>query len=54
MFSGLNLELVRSLDIYEFVEEGTNIGMTAFAEARDLDDTIMGAFMGGLFVSPCK
>ena len=54
MSSGIELKNVRSLTIYKFIEEGVNIGMTAFAEASDQKGDMMGSFMGGFFVSPCK
>jgi hypothetical protein len=54
MSSGIDLKKVRSITVYHFVEEGVNIGMLAIAEARDQDGKVMGSFMGGFLVAPCK
>ncbi len=54
MSSGIDLKAIHIIDIYKFIEENVNIGITAFAEASDIEGKIMGSFMGGFFVSPCK
>ncbi len=54
MPSGVNLTKASSITVYRFVEEGVNIGMTAFAEVRDEAGQSLGSCMGGFFVAPCK
>ena len=54
MPSGIKLKEIREVTINEFVEQAANIGITAFAEAKDSKGKDLGSFMGGFLVSACK
>lgn len=51
--AGLDLSKVRSAKMYT-VGEMTNMGSTTIVEAKDADDKVLGSFLGGFLVSPCK
>ena len=54
MFStGIDLKKVRSAKVYT-VGESTNLGTSAIVEAKDKNGKILGSFVGGFLVSPCK
>lgn len=51
--SGINLKKVRSAKVYIFGKE-TNMGISAIVEARDANGKLLGSYVGGFVVSPCK
>ncbi len=53
MSSGIELEKVRSARTFTF-GEATNMGSTTVVEALDENGTLLGSFLGGFIVTPCK
>lgn len=51
--SGIDLKAVRSAKVYSFGDEG-DIGMTSIVEAKDEKGKVLGSFLGGFVVTPCK
>lgn len=51
--SGINLSKVRAAKVFT-IGEVTNMGGTAIIEARDARGKLLGSFLGGFLVSPCK
>ncbi len=51
--SGIVLSKVRSAKVYT-IGETTNMGGTAIVEARDGKRKLLGSYLGGFLVSPCK
>ena len=52
--AGLDLSQVRSVKVFQIVDEEVNIGMTAIVEAKDAQGKTLGSFLGGFLVSPCR
>lgn len=55
--SGILLANVRSVRAYligEPEDEIANVGVTAIVEAKDARSRVLGSFLGGLTVSPCR
>ena len=53
MNSGIELEKVRSARTFTF-GDSTNMGSTTVVEALDQDGQLLGSFLGGFLVAPCK
>ncbi len=53
MKSGIVLSKVRSAKVY-FIGEMAEMGGTAIVEARDGKGKLLGSYLGGFLVSPCK
>jgi hypothetical protein len=53
MSSGVSLKKVRYAKVYT-IGEVTNMGGTAIVEARDSKNKLLGSYLGGFLVSPCK
>ncbi|MEK6774735.1 MAG: hypothetical protein AABY64_12400 [Bdellovibrionota bacterium] len=51
--AGVDLKKVRSAKMYT-VGESTRMGSATIVEAKDLNNQILGSFLGGFVVSPCK
>lgn len=51
--TGVNLQAVRSARVF-IVGEETNMGSTSIVEAKDSKGKVLGSFLGGFLVSPCK
>jgi hypothetical protein len=51
--SGIILSKVRAARVYT-IGEVTNMGGTAIVEARDGKGKLLGSYLGGFLVSPCK
>lgn len=51
--AGIDLKKVRSAKMYT-VGKKTNMGSTTIIEARDENNQLLGSFLGGFFVSPCR
>lgn len=51
--SGIVLSKVRSAKVFT-IGEVTNMGGTAIVEARDSKNKLLGSYLGGFLVSPCK
>ncbi len=51
--SGINLKKVRSAKVFT-IGEVSNMGSTSIVEARDAQGKLLGSFLGGFLVSPCK
>lgn len=51
--AGFDLTKVRSAKLY-VMGEVTNMGASAIVEARDAKNQLLGSFLGGFLVSPCK
>lgn len=51
--AGIDLTQVRSAKVY-LIGEATNMGATAIVEAKDANNKVLGSFLGGFLVSPCK
>ena len=51
--AGINLKKVRSAKMY-IVGKETNMGSSTIVEARDENNQVLGSFLGGFLVSPCK
>ena len=52
--AGFDLSKVRSVKTYEFIDPSVNIGGTVIVEGYDKDNTYLGSFFTGFFVSACK
>ena len=50
---GIDLKKVRSAKLYT-IGETTNMGAAVIVEARDENQQVLGSFLGGFFVSPCR
>ncbi|HWU44574.1 MAG TPA: hypothetical protein VN132_14080 [Bdellovibrio sp.] len=50
--SGIDLKKVRSAKMYRLGK--AEIGSVTIIEARDADNQILGSFLGGFILSPCK
>lgn len=51
--TGIDLKKVRSAKMYT-IGQKTNMGSATIVEARDVDNQVLGSFLGGFLVSPCK
>lgn len=51
--AGLELSEVRSVKMYT-VGKTTRMGSATLVEARDADGRVLGSFLGGFLVSPCR
>jgi hypothetical protein len=51
--TGLDLRAVRSAKVYDFSVTG-DMGMMAIVEAKDETGKVLGSYLGGFMVSPCK
>lgn len=51
--AGIDLKKVRSAKMY-IMGKKTNIGSSTIVEARDENNQLLGSFLGGFLVSPCK
>ena len=51
--AGIDLKKVRSAKIYT-IGEATNMGQSAIVEAKDQNGKILGSFLSGMLVHPCK
>lgn len=51
--AGIDLKKVRSARMYT-IGKKTNMGSSTIVEARDVNNQILGSFLGGFLVSPCK
>lgn len=51
--AGIDLKKVRSAKMFTFGKK-TNVGYSAIVEARDENNQVLGSFLGGFLVSPCK
>jgi hypothetical protein len=51
--AGLDLKAVRSVRVFQ-VGAATAYGMSAIIEASDKNGKVLGSFIGGFVVSPCK
>lgn len=51
--SGINLKKIRSAKVI-VVGKPTNMGATSIVEAKDAKGKVLGSFLGGFLVSPCK
>lgn len=51
--AGLDLKKIRSAKLF-IIGEQTEMGLSVIVEAKDLRGNILGSFMGGFLVSPCK
>ena len=51
--SGIDLQKVRSAKVYT-IGVHTSMGSAAIVEAKDANNKILGSFLGGFLVSPCK
>lgn len=51
--SGINLSKVRAAKVFS-IGEVTNMGGTAIVEARDGKGKLLGSYLGGFLVSPCR
>lgn len=51
--AGLDLKKVRSAKLF-IIGEQTEMGLSVIVEAKDARGNVMGSFMGGFLVSPCK
>lgn len=51
--AGIDLKKVRSAKMYT-VGKKTNMGSSTIVEARDENNQVLGSFLGGFLVSPCK
>lgn len=52
--AGLDLRKVRSAKVYGVLGEKDDIGSLAVIEAKDENGNVLGSFLGGFIVSPCK
>lgn len=53
MSTGMDLSAVRKVKVYG-IGKVTNMGRAAIVEASSADGKILGSFLGGFLVSPCK
>lgn len=51
--AGIDLKKVRSAKLF-IIGEKTEMGLSVIVEAKDVRGHILGSFMGGFLVSPCK
>lgn len=51
--AGVDLQAIRSAKIY-LMGKATHMGLSAIVEAKDQDGKVLGSFMGGFLVSPCR
>lgn len=51
--SGIDLKKVRSAKMY-IIGKQTNMGSSTIVEARDEKNQVLGSFLGGFLISPCK
>ena len=51
--AGIDLEAVRSAKVY-IAGERARMGSLAVVEAKDSQDRLLGSFVGGLLVAPCR
>lgn len=51
--AGIDLKQVRSAKMYTLGKK-TNMGSSTIVEARDANNQVLGSFLGGFLVSPCR
>ena len=51
--SGIDLNAVRSATVYS-IGTSTSMGMSAIVEAKNAQGKVLGSYLGGFFVAPCK
>jgi hypothetical protein len=52
--SGIDLSKVRSVKAITLAENPTDIGSVTIVEAKDAEGKVLGSFLGGFLVSPCR
>lgn len=52
--TGVDLKKIRSAKVFKLIADRREIGSFSIIEAKDKNGKILGSFIGGFLVSPCK